>query len=131
MVFRKYFSVRGCLIFLLLVIFMAGNSACVSQNKMSSPIKNSKKENMEEYGKGDNIVLNFYQKWISPVRGEDACPMYPSCSQYSKKSFEIFSPLKAYFLSCERVIRCGHELTLYPQTIKGGKLKWYDPVPEK
>ena len=82
----------------------------------------------EEYGEGNNSILDFYQKWISPVKGEHKCPMYPSCSQYAKIAFSVLPWYKAYPISLERLARCGNELYLYPTMRLNGKIRWYDPV---
>ena len=82
----------------------------------------------EEYGKGDNFVINLYQKWISPVNGTNNCPMYPSCSQYTKLAFQALPWHSAYFKSCERILRCGHELHLYKIIRIEGAYRWYDPL---
>lgn len=53
--------------------------------------------------------------------------MHPSCSQYSKILFESHPLHEAYFGTFERILRCGHELYLYPQIEIGKKVYWSDP----
>jgi len=82
----------------------------------------------EEYGWGNNSIINFYQEYISPVGGKRLCPMYPSCSQYAKLAFNKYPPYVAFYKTCERLLRCGQELSYY-ETIKiGDNVSWYDPI---
>ena len=99
---------------------------CPAQEKKEKSISTNK--DPENYGAGSNAFLDFYQKWISPIKGVNKCPMYPSCSQYAKIAFEVLPWYKAYTLSLERLLRCGHELYLYPRVLINGQIKWYDPV---
>lgn len=83
---------------------------------------------LETYGEGKNTFLNLYQKWISPVKGGNKCPMYPSCSQYAKIAFLVLPWYEAYTKSFERLLRCGNELYLYPTIRINGEIRWYDPI---
>lgn len=104
---------------------------CSAQDRMKGPFKHKSIDNYEKYGEGENIFLNFYQKWISPVNGGNKCPMHPSCSQYSKIAFQVLPWYKANIKSLERLLRCGNELCLYPRVQINGKIRWYDPVVTK
>jgi putative component of membrane protein insertase Oxa1/YidC/SpoIIIJ protein YidD len=95
---------------------------------MRGPSKPSSKIHWTAYGSGENIYLDFYQKWVSPVKGENTCPMYPACSQYAKIVFQRLPWYEAYFRSLERLLRCGNELHLYPPMRINGEIHWYDPV---
>jgi putative component of membrane protein insertase Oxa1/YidC/SpoIIIJ protein YidD len=95
---------------------------------MKGPLKPRSREHLEVYGTGDNYFLDIYQRWISPVKGGNTCPMYPSCSQYAKISFQVLPWYKAYTSSLERLLRCGNELQLYPLIKVKGQVRWYDPV---
>lgn len=97
-------------------------------DKMKSPHKLKIGSKSETYGYGQNKVLNFYQKWLSPVKGGDTCPMHPSCSQYAKISFEKYSWYHAFPKSTERILRCGNELYLYPIIFVKNRYRWYDPA---
>ena len=99
-----------------------------AQNRMNGPIKHKSINHLEKYGEGKNTFLDFYQKWISQVKGENKCPMYPSCSQYVKITYQALPWYKAYIKSHERLLRCGNELYLYPTVRINGSLRWYDPV---
>jgi putative component of membrane protein insertase Oxa1/YidC/SpoIIIJ protein YidD len=95
---------------------------------MKEPSKPHSREHWEAYGTGKNYFLDIYQKWISPVKGGNTCPMYPSCSQYAKISFQVLPWYKAYTSSLERLLRCGNELQMYPRVRVNGQIRWYDPV---
>lgn len=115
---------------LLFVLFFISYSISFSQNQMRGPVRKIKKIENEEYGKGENTFLNFYQEWISPVKGGNLCPMHPSCSQYSKIAFAKYSSFKALTMTCDRLLRCGHEQLFYKEIIIGNRIKFYDPVLE-
>jgi putative component of membrane protein insertase Oxa1/YidC/SpoIIIJ protein YidD len=110
---NKYFLV------LLLFTFSCEISFCQSERDAPS--------HQEIYGSGSNTFLDFYQNFLSPVKGGNTCPMYPSCSQYSKILFQMQPMHQAYIGTLERVLRCGHELHLYPKRKVEGRLRWYDP----
>lgn len=107
--------------------FFPGNY-CSGQDKMRGPKGFNLPDHTEDYGKGNNFYLNFYQKWLSPVKGGNKCPMYPSCSQYAKIAFQKLPWFQAYCKSCERILRCGNELYLYPTIQINGSPRWYDPI---
>lgn len=54
--------------------------------------------------------INLFQKTISKADG-NRCPMYPSCSHYSSQAFERHNPIKAWILTCDRLLRCGRDET--------------------
>lgn len=75
-------------------------------------------------------ALQFYQSWVSPARGF-SCPMYPSCSEYSKIAFLKKDPFSAFFLTIDRLNRCGHDVHQYVPllaTNMQSTLRYYDPV---
>ena len=122
-------NIKGHLIIFIIILFLKLYPvSCLAQDKMRGPLNHSPKKQYEEYGKGKNIFLNFYQKWLSPVKGGNKCPMHPSCSQYAKISFQILPWYKAYPKSLERILHCGKELYLYPTIQIDGIIRWYDPV---
>lgn len=66
------------------------------------------------------LLIRFYQKFLSPLKGRPCCRFTPSCSAYAiqaymKRGFFVGSALTVY-----RIMRCH---PFHP----GG----YDPVPEK
>ncbi len=62
-------------------------------------------------------LIKFYKVCISPFL-PSACRFVPSCSQYGLESFQKHGPIKGFYLTARRLLRC-HPL--------GGS--GYDPVP--
>ena len=62
--------------------------------------------------------INFYKKYISPLKKNGCCRYYPTCSSYALEALQKYGPLKGSFLSIKRILRCN-------PFSKGG----YDPVP--
>ncbi len=58
-------------------------------------------------------LLVFYQKVISPANPQ-RCPMNPSCSQFARESFASYGFFTATAMTCDRLIRCGHDPRFYP-----------------
>lgn len=55
--------------------------------------------------------------------------MYPSCSRYAAEAFEKHNILTAWVLTCDRLLRCGHDETaIAPKVIVQGKARTYDPL---
>ncbi|MFA5751322.1 MAG: membrane protein insertion efficiency factor YidD [Candidatus Paceibacterota bacterium] len=50
-------------------------------------------------------LLNFYRKWISP-HTKPSCVFFPTCSEYSLSAFKKYGPLKGFYLSIRRILRC-------------------------
>jgi putative component of membrane protein insertase Oxa1/YidC/SpoIIIJ protein YidD len=77
--------------------------------------------------------ITFYQKYISDIRGQE-CPMYPSCSNFGLKSFKETGFAKAFVLTSDRLMRCGHDLENYALMLGDSGFKnldypYYDRVP--
>ena len=64
------------------------------------------------------LVINLYQKFLSPLKGRPTCIYTPTCSQYAIEALEKYGFFKGSFLAVKRILRCHH-------FAKGG----YDPVP--
>ena len=62
-------------------------------------------------------LILFYRRFISPLK-PPTCRFTPTCSQYALEAFRKYGPLKGFWLSLKRILRC-HPL--------GGS--GYDPVP--
>ncbi len=72
--------------------------------------------------------VHFFRKFLSGADG-DRCSMHPSCSTYSIEAFKRNGPLAGYFMTCDRLLRCGRdEKDASPPVNVGGKTKTYDPV---
>ena len=73
------------------------------------------------------FLVKVYRENISPIDGKD-CPMYPSCSEYSIRSFKKHGFLVGWMMTVDRLFRCGRdELRLSPQIMVNGERRWYDP----
>lgn len=69
--------------------------------------------------------IGFYQKYISGIRGHE-CPMYPSCSNFGLKSFKESNFAKAFLLTSDRLLRCGHDHGYYHLTLQNNGFKFID-----
>ncbi|MDM8523479.1 membrane protein insertion efficiency factor YidD [Desulfococcaceae bacterium HSG8] len=89
----------------------------------------SEKEPSEH--KSDPLLIRFYRgplNSLSAVRSSE-CPMYPSCSEYSKQCFQKYGAIIGWSMTCDRLMRCGRdEVRLSPTIFVNGKWKHYDPV---
>lgn len=72
-----------------------------------------------------NDYINFYQKYISGIRGQ-SCPMYPSCSNYGLKAFGETNFISAFAMMSDRIIRCGHDHSNYSLTLRKNGFKYLD-----
>jgi putative component of membrane protein insertase Oxa1/YidC/SpoIIIJ protein YidD len=116
------------IITLMSVVFTSPNPYCLGADKMKGPPESRAKKHLDIYGEGDNTILNIYQKWISPVKGGNTCPMHPACSQYAKIAFRMLPWYDAYTASLERLLRCGNDLSFYPLIKINYHLYLYDPI---
>jgi len=65
-------------------------------------------------------LIRVYQRYISPLKGKNACRFYPSCSAYAYEAIKIHGPRKGFYLSVRRILKC------HPFNAGG-----YDPVPRE
>ncbi|MBQ8207440.1 MAG: membrane protein insertion efficiency factor YidD [Clostridia bacterium] len=65
-------------------------------------------------------LLRFYQKYISPLKGNPTCRFTPTCSSYAIEAFQKRGFFVGLALTVWRVLRCN-------PFCAGG----YDGVPEK
>ncbi|MDR1880325.1 MAG: membrane protein insertion efficiency factor YidD [Tannerellaceae bacterium] len=63
------------------------------------------------------LPVYFYKYCISPLTPA-SCRFVPSCSEYALQAVKKYGPLKGFYLSFKRIIRCN------PWGGSG-----YDPVP--
>lgn len=66
------------------------------------------------------LLIRFYRKFLSPLKGRACCRFVPSCSSYALEAFRKRGFFAGLVLTVRRVARCN---PYHP----GG----YDPVPEK
>lgn len=64
------------------------------------------------------ILIRFYRKYLSSLKGYSSCKYYPTCSTYALEAIERYGAAKGGYLAVKRVLRCN-------PFSKGG----YDPVP--
>lgn len=66
-------------------------------------------------------LIYSYRALLKPfMSGGPSCRFYPSCSEYSKQAFLLYSPLEAALFTIKRLLKCN------PFGSFG-----YDPVPVK
>ena len=57
------------------------------------------------------------------------CPMYPSCSQYSRQAVGRHGFVVGWAMAMDRLLRCGRdELKRAPKILVHGEWKFYDPL---
>lgn len=52
------------------------------------------------------IIIKFYQKFISPLKGTSSCRFYPTCSQYAIDAITKYGMIKGSFMSIKRILKC-------------------------
>lgn len=52
-------------------------------------------------------TLQFYQKFLSPLKLSPSCRYYPSCSEYAFWQFQKKNFFIAFFFSFFRILRCN------------------------
>ena len=65
-------------------------------------------------------LIRFYQKVLSPLKGQPVCRFSPTCSAYAVEAFQKRGFLIGLILTVSRIFRCQ----------PFGKAGW-DPGPEK
>ena len=66
------------------------------------------------------LLVKFYRKFLSPLKGGPCCRFVPTCSAYAIEAFEKRGFFVGLILTVWRILRCN------PMSVGG-----YDPVPEK
>ncbi|GAB6099667.1 membrane protein insertion efficiency factor YidD [Halanaerocella petrolearia] len=51
-------------------------------------------------------VINFYQRFISPLKVRSTCRFHPTCSTYAIQALQKYGLFKGIWLSCKRIIKC-------------------------
>ncbi len=72
------------------------------------------------------VLFRFYRDVVSPVNGSN-CPMYPSCSRYSRTALDSLGTLEGMLATFDRLHRCGHDLHFYELVLESGRWLRYDP----
>ena len=66
------------------------------------------------------LLVKFYRKFLSPLKGGPCCRFVPTCSAYAIEAFQKRGFFVGMILTVWRILRCN------PMSVGG-----YDPVPEK
>lgn len=66
------------------------------------------------------LLVKFYRKYLSPLKGGPCCRFVPTCSAYAIEAFQKRGFFVGMILTVWRILRCN------PMSVGG-----YDPVPEK
>ena len=88
----------------------------------------------EAPGNDDNLLAATIQVYRGPLNHLSAvrrgtCPMYPSCSNYSKQAIQKHGMIIGWMMTTDRLMRCGRdEMKLSPQIFINGRLLYHDPV---
>lgn len=51
------------------------------------------------------LLIRFYQRWISPVKGK-SCRFYPTCSAYAVDAITKYGSLKGSYMAIRRILKC-------------------------
>jgi len=86
----------------------------------------NKNEPKSKIAKSFLYLINSYQKHSKKIVAS-FCPMYPSCSQYSKEAV-IKYDLLGVLMIFDRLHRCSHDLDKYEIVFVNGELKYLDKI---
>lgn len=74
-------------------------------------------------GAGLIAPIRFYRYFISPMF-PPTCRFTPTCSTYAIEAIQVHGPIKGFYLTVRRLLRC------HPIKWLGGS-QGYDPVPPR
>ena len=52
------------------------------------------------------LLVTFYRKFLSPLKGKPTCIFYPSCSLYAIKALREWGFIRGMGLTAWRLLRC-------------------------
>lgn len=110
---------------ILLMVFPATSRA-------QQPLRQGQVDTVAAVNIGDSgfmsATMNLFQQHVSPIDG-DRCPMYPSCSQYSREAFSKHGFFMGWVMTCDRLLRCGRdERSTAPRIIIHDGTRYYDSI---
>lgn len=76
-------------------------------------------------------LLHVYHEPLNHLNAvrRGACPMHPSCSEYSRQAIAKHGFFPGWTMAMDRLIRCGRdEIRRAPVVIINGEKRFYDPV---
>lgn len=117
-------TLASCLVALVLLYACAHRKAGPELIHESGPVR-------EHTHSPAASIVEFYRGplgHLTAVRAGE-CPMHPSCSEYSRQSFERHGFLIGWVMTMDRLMRCGRdEIRFAPRVYVHGRWKFYDPV---
>jgi hypothetical protein len=130
----SYFTMRTRILYpFVFVLFLAGSFVRgVSAEPFRGPWEeeHAKEASCERAPNGYNPLLTLvkvYAKYISPVDGKE-CPMYPSCSTYSRLCFEKHGLIMGWVMTCDRLLHEADEMRTAAVVYSHGAQRFYDPL---
>tara|TARA_Y100000590_G_C15673428_1_gene997109 strand:- start:1410 stop:1757 length:348 start_codon:yes stop_codon:yes gene_type:complete len=109
-----------------LIIMIASQLSYVDASQMDITISANEDQSVSKIAKSILNLINLYQKHSKKIVAS-FCPMYPSCSQYSKEAI-IKYDLLGILMTFDRLHRCSHDLDKYQIIFVNGKLKYLDEI---
>jgi hypothetical protein len=110
-----------CTVVVILLVALTGHTALAGSEHLDSAAGDSGQAT-------GSSPLILFQRLISRADG-DRCPMAPTCSHYAAEAFHNHHPVTAWILTCDRLLRCGHdEVRLAPRVWVDGRPHAFDPV---
>lgn len=72
--------------------------------------------------------MRLFKDVVSRADG-DRCPMFPSCSQYSRQAFARHGFFIGWMMTADRLLRCGRDERRHaPAVMANGARLIYDPL---
>lgn len=53
------------------------------------------------------FLIDFYSRFISPLKGKRTCRFYPTCSSYARQAVLKHGVIKGSLMSMWRLLRCN------------------------
>lgn len=85
------------------------------------------------------LLVTFYRKFLSPLKGKSTCIFYPSCSLYAIKAFREWGFIRGMGLTVRRLLRChpyshgGYDFVpphrTHPDRVSKNQILTSDPLP--
>ncbi|PID73698.1 MAG: hypothetical protein CSB33_01985 [Desulfobacterales bacterium] len=118
-----------------MLIIMAGLAGCAgisaSDGPKRDPAGKAASDKLASAGPV-GLLTALYQGPLNHLEAvrHGSCPMHPTCSQYAVEVLKSHNELTAWFLICDRLMRCGRdEIRLAPVIQMPDGLRALDPPP--
>ena len=120
---------KQIIVLIVFFLFSAIPSAGFGGGADRETIRRMDRRNLREFlSIPANGFLTGYKYFIGRAR-LSTCPMSPSCSRYAAEAVQKHGAVEAFFLTADRLHRCGHDLYFYPLVSTERGYRRYDPVP--